>query len=376
MNPASPSRHLEQIDVLRAMAILMVVAFHYLPNVTGQYELNWQGMWRDGGDVQTSLMWWLYPLSLGWSGVSLFFVISGFCIHYSFLKHAAGSPGKPFLKQFFWKRFWRIYPPYFVALTVFFCLLLRHHVAGTTAGNYWSHLLLIHNFGPETFDGVNPSFWSLAVEMQFYLLFPLVLMLRQKVGIKNTFWFFAAVSLLCRIIALFLQDWSQLPAQHLWDFTLTLFVDWLLGAWLAESWLAGHRLFGASFGKVLVLGILAVALTWNKITAAFLGFTAFSLWYAVLMDWYLFSKLSFSRWERILVPVGLCSYSIYLWHQPLLGRALYWLHKLGLPQTLVATLAVLPVVVLVMCLFGFASYKFLELPGINLGKRLLTKIRL
>ena len=153
-------------------------------------------------------------------------------------------------------------------------------------------------------------------------------------------------------------------------------MDWLLGAWLAESWLAGHRLFGASFGKVLVLGILAVALTWNKITAAFLGFTAFSLWYAVLMEWYLFSKLSFSRWERILVPVGLCSYSIYLWHQPLLGRALYWLHKLGLPQTLVATLAVLPVVVLVMCLFGFASYKFLELPGINLGKRLLTKIRL
>ena len=376
MNPASPSRHLERIDVLRAMAILMVVAFHYLPNVTGQYELNWQGMWRDGGDVQTSPMWWLYPLSLGWSGVSLFFVISGFCIHYSFLKHAAGSPGKPFLKQFFWKRFWRIYPPYFVALTVFFCLLLRHHVAGTTAGNYWSHLLLIHNFGPETFAGVNPSFWSLAVEMQFYLLFPLVLMLRQKVGIKNTFWFFAAASLLCRIIALFLQDWSQLPAQHLWDFTLTLFVDWLLGAWLAESWLAGHRLFGASFGKVLVLGILAVALTWNKITAAFLGFTAFSLWYAVLMEWYLFSKLSFSRWERILVPVGLCSYSIYLWHQPLLGRALYWLHKLGLPQTLVATLAVLPVVVLVMCLFGFASYKFLELPGINLGKRLLTKIRL
>ena len=170
-----------------------------------------------------------------------------------------------------------------------------------------------------------------------------------------------------------LQDWRQPPTQYLWDFTLTLFVDWLLGAWLAERWLAGHRLFGATRSKVLLLGMLAVALTWNKLTAAFLGFTAFSLWYAALMEWYLFSKRSFGRWERMLVPVGLCSYSIYLWHQPLLGRALHWLDKLGLPPTPVATLALLPVVVLLMILLGFASYKFLELPGIALGKKLFKK---
>jgi peptidoglycan/LPS O-acetylase OafA/YrhL len=364
---------LGRIDVLRAFAILMVVCFHYLPSVTGQYELEWGGAWQDVQSVHTSLMWCLYPLTLGWSGVSLFFVISGFCIHYSFLKHEAGSPAKPFLKQFFWKRFWRIYPPYFIALVVFYYLMLRHLETGTTAGNFWLHLLLVHNFGAGAFNGINPSFWSLAVEMQFYLLFPLVLILRQKVGIKNTFWFFAAMSLVCRITALFLQDWSQPPTQHLWDFTLTLFVDWLLGAWLAEKWLAGQRLLGASPGKVLVLGILAVALTWNKITAAFLGFTAFSLWYAMLMELYLFSKKPFSRWERMLVPVGLCSYSIYLWHQPLLGRVLYWLHKLGLPQTPIASLAVLPVVVLVMITLGFISYKLVELPGINLGKRLYKK---
>jgi len=373
MNQPSKSSHLERIDVLRAAAILMVVCFHFLACITGQYEFGWNGFWRNVQDVQTPLMWYLYPLTLGWSGVSLFFVISGFCIHYSFLKHEAKSPGKPFLKQFFWKRFWRIYPPYFITLAVFFYLIFRHPETRPTAGNFWLHLLLVHNFSAGVFNGINPSFWSLAVEMQFYLLFPLVLMLRHKVGIKNTFWFFAAVSLACRITALFLQDWSQPPTQHLWDFTLALFVDWLLGAWLAEKWLAGQRLLGASSGKVLLLGILAVALTWNKITAAFLGFTAFSLWYAALMEWYLFSRNSFGRWEKMLVPVGLCSYSIYLWHQPLLGRALYWLHKFGLPQTPTASLAVLPVVMLAMIIVGFVSYKLVELPGINFGRRLLAK---
>jgi len=364
MNQPPHSSHLNRIDVLRAAAILMVVGFHYLPIITGRYDVV---------NVQTPLMWLLYPLTLCWSGVSLFFVISGFCIHYSFLKHEAGSSGKPFVKSFFWKRFWRIYPSYFLALMVFYYLMLRHLNPGMPAGHFWLHLLLVHNFTAGAFFGINNSFWSLAVETQFYLLFPLVLILRHKVGIKNTFWIFVAVSLACRITALFLQDWSQPPEAHLWDFTLTLFVDWLLGAWLAENWLAGERLLGASPSKVLVFGILAVALSWNKITAALFGFTAFSLWYAMLMELYLFSKKPFGRWEKTLIPIGLCSYSIYLWHQPLLGRVLNWLHKFGLPQTPIASLAVLPVMVLLMIILGFAFYKIVELPGMALGKKLYKK---
>jgi peptidoglycan/LPS O-acetylase OafA/YrhL len=369
MKTPTQSSHLERIDVLRAVAILLVIACHFFPFVTGQWDFFWRGSWRNVQDVHTPLMWFLYPLAWGWSGVSLFFVISGFCIHHSYLKHEE-TEGGPFLKKFFWKRFWRIYPPYFLALMVFYFLTLRHPETRVTVGNVWLHLLLFHNLSATSFFGINGSFWSLAVEMQFYLLFPLVLWLRQKIGIKRTFWFFAAVSLGCRIITLFLQDWSQPPSLCLWDFTLTLFVDWLLGAWLAENWLAGQRLLGATPGRVLGLGILAVAFTWNKFTAAFLGFTAFSLCYAALMEWYLFSRQPFGRWEKRLVPVGLCSYSIYLWHQPLIARMMYWFHKFGLPQTPGASLAVLPVVVLVLILIGLISCKLIELPAIKLGRRL------
>jgi peptidoglycan/LPS O-acetylase OafA/YrhL len=237
IHPEPPHNHLKRIDILRAVAILMVVCFHFLPSITGQYELGWRGMWRDVGDVKSPLMWWLYPLTFGWSGVSLFFVISGFCIHYSFLKHEVKSPGKPFLKQFFWKRFWRIYPPYFAALIVFYFLAVRHFENGATPINFWLHLLLLHNLDAGTFNGINPSFWSLAVEMQFYLLFPLVLALRQKIGIKRVFWLFAGLSFVCRVAALFLQDWNEAPTQFLW-ILLSHFLwigCWELG-WQKNGW--------------------------------------------------------------------------------------------------------------------------------------------
>ena len=372
MKPNSAARHLEGIDVLRALAILLVIGYHFLPSITGQYEPGWQGCWRDIHSLQTPLSWLLYPLSLGWSGVSLFFVISGFCIQFSFLKHESRSPGKPFLKDFFWKRFWRIYPPYAVALVVFGFLL---PLASTppAAGSFLMHVLLIHNFSGSAFHGINPSFWSLAVEMQFYLLFPLVLWLRGKFGMKTVFWFFAAVSIGCRLATLGVQDWSQAPREHLTHFTLTLFLDWLLGAWLAERWLAGKRLFNANPAKVLVVGLLAVACSWNKVTMVLGGFTIFSLGFAMVMEMYLFSNRPVGSWAKLTMPVGMYSYSIYLWHQPLLGLVMRGLQHFGLPATPSASLIVMPVVVLLMIGLGWVSYHLLELPSIWLGKYLQLK---
>lgn len=373
----TPKNHLERIDVLRGMAILMVVCFHYLPSITGQYELGWQGMWRDFTDVKTPLMWALYPFTLGWSGVSLFFVISGFCIHYSFLKHqSSATRSAGFFKMFFWKRFWRIYPPYFLILVIFYGLTFRHSETSTAPINFWLHLLLVHNFNATTFSGINPSFWSLAVEMQFYLLFPVVLILRKKFGIQAVVGIFALISIAGRIFAAFFQNWAQSPTQFYWESTLILFIDWLMGAWLAERWLAGKRLVGVSKGQALAFGILMVASTLNKFSMAMIGFTGFSLWYVMLMELYIFSHRPFSWLEKMLIPIGLCSYSIYLWHQPLLGRALHWLHQLcGLSQTPAPSLGAMPLVVVAMIIIGWVSYKLIELPGIELGKRLQQKLK-
>ena len=364
----SPSDHLDRIDVLRAIAILLVLGYHGLRFVTGQWELSSNRPW------QTLLAWGLYPLTLGWSGVSLFFVISGFCIHLSFLKQEAAQKQAglaDFVGGFFWRRFWRIYPPYLVALVGLGYWNSRHPEWRFSARDFWLHFFLAHNFSTGTFYSINGAFWSLAVEMQFYGLFPLVLWLRQKFGLKATFWLFAAVSVVCRIVALAVQDWRGSPTPTIWCSTPILFVDWLLGVWLAERWFAGERLFGVSKRQAVAAGFLALALSWNKVTSAALGYTAFSLWYAMLTELYLLRRARLSTLEKWAIPIGLCSYSIYLWHQPLIGRVYFRLNHAGLPQTRAAAMCVLPVVLGLMVLLGYTAYRAIELPSIGIGKRLL-----
>ena len=115
MNPANKkTTHLEFLDVLRGVAILWV----FLAHSTGiSYALPpWGKGWvrEFAGTALPALM---YPLTYGTAGVAIFFVVSGFCIHLSYLR---GRPGD--WRGFFVRRFFRIYPPYLVALAWFaFC---------------------------------------------------------------------------------------------------------------------------------------------------------------------------------------------------------------------------------------------------------------
>jgi peptidoglycan/LPS O-acetylase OafA/YrhL len=83
------------IDVLRGVAILLVVAYHSLGPVWGWY-VPWSGWTRDFSGLSSFSALFFYLMSLGWVGVPLFFVISGFCIHYSFLRSPGFSAGQFF----------------------------------------------------------------------------------------------------------------------------------------------------------------------------------------------------------------------------------------------------------------------------------------
>jgi peptidoglycan/LPS O-acetylase OafA/YrhL len=104
--------------------------------------------------------------------VPLFFVISGFCIHYSFLRSGEFNG-----RQFFWRRFWRIYPAYIVAVLIFSITKPAAIWPPMSSLQVVSHVLFFHNVTFETFFGINSSFWSIAVEVQLYLLFPVLLLM-------------------------------------------------------------------------------------------------------------------------------------------------------------------------------------------------------
>ena len=163
--------HILALDGLRGIAILLVVASHFVSNLR---------ITADG---------WAWPLvtlaHAGWTGVDLFFVLSGFLIT-GILIDARGS--NSYFKAFYARRALRILPAYYGFLFIIFVMLplLRVGVGDNAMlarqhqGWYWLHLTnIMMALGELPGHGPYPStlFWSLAVEEQFYLLWPAIVAL-------------------------------------------------------------------------------------------------------------------------------------------------------------------------------------------------------
>jgi peptidoglycan/LPS O-acetylase OafA/YrhL len=181
----------KKIDVLKGISILLVFAYHALLTLQSQQRTHPSFSFSSGILDVSSLSkkdWLIFisPYSYGFAGVQFFLLISGFLIHLSFLNSRKGFS----VKVSFWKRFWRIYPPYLFVLLFFVLFFDSAQSLFDLQGikNIVYHLLLIHNLDSTTIFQYNSSFWSLALEVQLYLLYPLVLILREKIGMKNILW--------------------------------------------------------------------------------------------------------------------------------------------------------------------------------------------
>lgn len=160
--------HILALDGLRGIAILLVVACHFVSNL------------RITADGAASLL--VVVAHAGWTGVDLFFVLSGFLIT-GILVDARGSTS--YFKAFYARRALRILPAYYGFLFVIFVVLPlmnlgagdNHMLAREHQAWYWLHLTNIMmalgelpGYGPYP----NTLFWSLAVEEQFYLIWPVI----------------------------------------------------------------------------------------------------------------------------------------------------------------------------------------------------------
>lgn len=159
---ASPIFH--GLDHLRALAITLVFYFHYF--ILSGGEPAWLPDWA----------------AFGWTGVDLFFVLSGFLIASQLFEQVQRSGGISF-RLFFMKRAFRILPAYLVTVALYVCWpLFREREALPPV---WKLLTFTQNIGLNIKDnGTFSHAWSLCVEEHFYLLLPLLL-----IGIHRTrFW--------------------------------------------------------------------------------------------------------------------------------------------------------------------------------------------
>lgn len=111
-------------------------------------------------------------------GVQLFFVISGYVLGVPFLKHHQnGHPAVP-LRNFYKRRLTRLEPPYLLSLLLYAgaFIVLRHRAVGSTLLSALYSAFYIHNFLPQP-GTVNNVTWTLEIEVEFYLLTPLLALL-------------------------------------------------------------------------------------------------------------------------------------------------------------------------------------------------------
>jgi peptidoglycan/LPS O-acetylase OafA/YrhL len=353
-----PRDHIPRLDVLRAVAILLVFGFHYAGNLIPAFTATATHASNSGfeGTIDSLV---LHLMPLGACGVPLFFVISGFCIHLSVLRRRGAFQAG----DFYWRRFLRIYPAYFIALVIFSLLGLFKILNSLNLKMFLAHLFLVHNF----FDyhvlmSINAAFWSLAVECQFYLLYPLVLLAPGKSGLKLWLFFTILICILeqglCSVspgFTHFTQD------QFCLGRTLGTWCDWILGACLAEAYVKRERFFQRRVFWIVASSALFVVGHNFPFIFEF-RFLLDSFFCAVLLEIYLASSKPLARIERLLVPVGLISYSIYLWHQPLIKPLWYFLHAhCPLPTTaLWELLFFLPLTALILSPVFVTSYWLTE----------------
>jgi len=317
------------IDALRGVAIGLVVWYHI-----------WQISWQPAIIPFTGISLQAFAES-GFLGVALFFFISGFVLMLPYVEAPLLGRPAPTLQHFFTRRFLKIVPSYVFCIIVLLALGYQHYSTVTAAiKDVAFHLFFIHGWFSATNGTINGVMWSLAAEVQFYLVFPLILIAFTWRPIATSIVLFVIANA-WRLWCLFSNHYffelrlQQLPAQ------LDFFAAGMLSAYAyavissrlsilpKHRWAAFALMSAGIVGFVLVVNDCYVhrqatewpfvwEVQWRSVCA--LLFAAISL--GMLFT---FRAVQSAVANRILIFYAMISYNLYLWHQPV-ARALLKFH--------------------------------------------------
>jgi peptidoglycan/LPS O-acetylase OafA/YrhL len=345
-----------KLDILRCVAVVLVMLNHSGPKSEG-----------------------IIPVfnRIGWTGVDLFFVLSGFLIS-GLLFVEWKRDGRIRVGRFLIRRGFKIYPSFYFYLIL--AGLAAHFFAKhleTSAARYLHEVFFLQNY----IYGVWAHTWSLAVEEHFYLLLPLFLVAFGVHRVPRAFPVIAAMSIASRALFLLLPQknaflgFSYAATNSRMD---ALFFGVLLGylhhfhgVWWEDFVVRWKWAIGA--GSAL---LLSLAFFWSRETTSFavIGYTLIYVGFggALVLCLYVWKRVPWAF--GALSFLGVYSYSIYLWHAPVafwtdavLGRAFH---------IVVTPWEMFPLYFALTFALGIVMARLVEFPMLRLREALFpTKVR-
>jgi peptidoglycan/LPS O-acetylase OafA/YrhL len=337
MSEAAGEPHLPQripvLDGVRGLAVFLILFHHSLIQGPQEYQ----------GPIGE----FVKRLSLScWFGVDLFFVLSGFLIT-GILYDALGKPR--YFANFYLRRLVRIFPVYYLFLAAFFLVFCPLFASRSPHLEWlWQHQaafwLYVQNLLSFFVDGYFPGnyfvghLWSLAVEEQFYLVWPLLLFWAGKKSALRL-----CVALFLFSIGIRLAMWKAgAPPIALYRFTPACMDALMVGATLAVLYKQGMGIvFLSRFWKpaagILGLALIAIAIPNGALyrendAVQTVGATMVALFFGSLLAGSLQEGSSIRSWldQPFWRFLGQYSYAIYIFHWPLLAfLEKAWLRFLG-----------------------------------------------
>jgi peptidoglycan/LPS O-acetylase OafA/YrhL len=361
---------LAYVDVLRGVAILMIITIHTSLPVSGLS--NFVG----------------YIDRYGQMGVQLFFVASAYTLCHSFVSRA--NEPKP-LTSFFIRRFFRIAPLYYLAIVIYFLWEPVIHILSIIKlpgseynfGSIGANILFVHGFIISANNNIVPGGWSIGTEMAFYALFPIIFALfswaYRRWGILSLYGLVG--------LSIYLNILVQLTIEHFLSVTIVnngfiyfnLFNQlpvFLLGMTIFFHHQDRIPLPGSISAQMIFFGVMTITIAiaiqqpehWLLRIIPTCSGISFMLLLNILKE----SNYSNSFLEQI----GRVSYSMYIFH-----FMFAWYLVVGMAMLLGKE--ILPELVLIFSVvlvtgftysIGKLSQKYIETPGIQLGKLLISKL--
>lgn len=280
----------QALDVLRGIAILLVLGFHY----------SYFGWWK----------------RVGWTGVDLFFVLSGFLIS-GLLFTEFKQRGRIRIGRFLVRRGFRIYPPFYLLMSI---TAVSVFLGRNRLRLFIPEILFVQNYFPHIWGQT----WSLAVEEHFYILLPLFLLFLQRIRRQPEFrslpWVLVGVMLACLVLRC-VAVLDGVPTHAIQLETQFRMDSLACGVLIGYFYHFRRPLFDLASSMPLWipgLALISISAFYRQASPVMLtvGFSSLCIGFGCILIWAVPKPRRPSRLLGCVEWIGRHSYSIYLWHLP------------------------------------------------------------